>query len=106
MLLHDASFVDAATWWAAGNGVGVAGVDAKFAVQDGSADAGGNEGVPAFLDDGSEVVAELRFEEFGKADHFIKFGLVQASIPGDAIGAFDGEIERVGGLTENGGAAM
>ena len=105
-MLHDASFVDAVTRWSACDGIGVTGVDAEFVVENGPADSTGDEGVPIFMDDGGEAVRELSVEVIREANDFVKFGLVEITVPNDTVWPVDGEVERVGGLTKDSGATV
>ena len=50
-------FVDAIAWWSAGDRFSIAGVNAKFIIENGSADAFGGEGVPVILDDRGKAVS-------------------------------------------------
>lgn len=90
---HDGGFMDAVPGWGASLRDGVSGVDAEFVVQDWSADAVGDEGVPVSLDNGSEALAVLGFQVGGNGDDLVKFGLVEGGIPEDAVVALDGEIK-------------
>ena len=50
MLHNDFAFVRTVVWFAATNGRGAAGVDTKFEIEDGEANAFGREAVPMRLD--------------------------------------------------------
>ena len=86
--------MDAVTRGSAGNGFGVAGVDAKFVMEDGSANTFGGEGVPKLVDNGSEAVSVVGVEVCWKFYVFVEFGLMFGGIPEDAVGAIDGEVEQ------------
>ena len=94
--------MDAVARGTASNRVGVACVDAEFVVEDGAANACGRKGIPVLVDDRGKTVAKGSVEGVGKPDNFVKFSLVGSWVPEDAVGAFDGEVEGVGGLAEDG----
>lgn len=106
LLLHDAGFVDTVSRGAAGDRVGVACVDAKFVIKDWAAHAGGYEGVPIFMNDGSETGAKFGLKMVGKANDFVEFGLVLGGLPSDAVGSVNGEVEGVGCLAEDCGSTV
>ena len=106
MGLHDAGFVDTITRGFAGDGVGVTCVDAEFVVEHWAANAGGDERVPTFVDDLSEAGAVVGFKVGGEFDHFVKFGLVVGWVPEDAVRSIDREVVGIGGLAQEGGAAV
>ena len=106
LLLHDAGFVDTIARGSTCYWVSVAGVNAELIVQHGAADADGDERVPVFLNGGGESSAEVGIEVLWKVDNFVELGLVFRCVPGDAIRAGDGKVEGVGGLAEDGGAAV
>jgi hypothetical protein len=70
MLHNDFAFVRTVVWFAATNGRGAAGVDTKFEIEDGEANAFGIEAVPMRLDNISMIAAQIEGEAEGSMTKF------------------------------------
>ena len=106
LLVDNLGFVDAVAWWTASDWFGVAGVDAKFIVEDGAADAVRSKRVPVFVDDGRETGFVVGVEGGWEGNELVKVSLVLGGVPKDAVGARDGKVEGVCGWAEKGGTAI
>jgi hypothetical protein len=87
MLHNDFAFVRTVVWFAATNGRGAAGVDTKFEIEDGEANAFGIEAVPMRLDNIDDSGANRG--RSGRVNDKIlrEFGRVAGRIPQMDIGA-------------------
>ena len=106
MIVDDFGFMDAVTRGPASDRLGGSSVDAKFIVEDRSADAGRVEGVPVGSDDGGEPGGVFGFKGGRERDGAIEDRLVSGGVPGDEVGAPDGKVVRSGCLAEQSGAAV
>ena len=98
--------MDTVAWWLARDWFGGASVYAEFVVGNGPRDAAGDEGVPVLVDSVGKAGCELGIKAGWKFDDAIEFVLVGASVPKNDIGAADGVIKGLCGLTEEGSVAV
>ncbi len=81
MVHHDLRFVNAVVGLTAADGLGTAGIDAKFESADGFHDAGFVEAVPVFLDEHLNATTGVGRDVGADTEVLVKFGGISGVVP-------------------------